>query len=58
MTLVGPGTPLSPALHAYGIRTLGGFKAVNRNAIKAVIANDGGVKAFKEFGEQVLLSAE
>lgn len=58
VTLVGPGTPLSPALHAYGIRTLGGFKAVNRNAIKAVIANDGGVKAFKEFGEQVLLSAE
>ncbi|MEQ8332888.1 DUF364 domain-containing protein [Nisaea sp.] len=58
VTLVGPGTPLSPALHAYGIRTLGGFKPVDRDAIRSVIANGGGVKAFKKFGEQILLSAE
>ena len=58
VTLVGPGTPLSPALHAYGIKTLAGFIAIDRDAIRSVIANGGGVKAFKEFGRQVLISAE
>tara|TARA_E500000305_G_scaffold2246_1_gene2154 strand:- start:1223 stop:2284 length:1062 start_codon:yes stop_codon:yes gene_type:complete len=58
VTLVGPGTPLTPALHAYGIGKLAGFRIVDRDAVRSAIANGGGVKAFKKFGEQVLLSPE
>lgn len=58
VTLVGPGTPLTPALHAYGIRKLAGFKVVDRDEVRSAIAGGGGVKAFKEFGDQILLSAE
>lgn len=56
-TLIGPGTPLSPSLHVYGITTLAGFKVIDREAVRSVIAGGGGVKAFKEFGEQVLMSS-
>ncbi len=58
VTLIGPGTPLTPALHAYGIRKLAGFKVVDRDGVRSAIAGGGGVKAFKEFGDQILLSAE
>lgn len=58
VTLVGPGTPLTPALHAYGIRKLAGFKIIDRDAVRSAIASGGGVKAFKKFGDQILLSAE
>lgn len=58
VTLVGPGTPLSPALHAYGIKTLAGFIPLDRDAIRSAITDGGGVRAFKEFGKQILVSAE
>ncbi len=58
VTLVGPGTPLTPALHAYGIKKLAGFRIVDRDAVRSAIASGGGVKSFKKFGEQILLSAD
>ena len=57
VTLIGPGTPLTPTLHAYGIRKLAGFRIRDRDAVRSAIANGGGVKSFKKFGNQVLLSA-
>ncbi|WP_193170272.1 Rossmann-like domain-containing protein [Nisaea nitritireducens] len=58
VTLIGPGTPLTPALHAYGVRKLAGFRVGDRDAVRSAIASGGGVKAFKEFGDQILLSAD
>lgn len=58
VTLVGPGTPLTPALHAYGINKLAGFKITDHNEVKSAISSGGGVKAFKKFGDQILLSAK
>ncbi|MEO9903566.1 DUF364 domain-containing protein [Nisaea sp.] len=58
VTLVGPGTPLTPTLHAYGIKKLAGFRIIDRDAVRSAIASGGGVKAFKEFGEQIVLSAD
>lgn len=56
VTLVGPGTPLSPALHDYGISRLAGFVAEDRQAIKRIVAEGGGVKLFKPYGKQVVLA--
>ncbi|UUX50531.1 DUF364 domain-containing protein [Nisaea acidiphila] len=57
VSLVGPGTPLSPSLYAYGIQRLAGFVVEDRETTRTVIARGDGVKAFKPFGRQVLLSA-
>lgn len=56
VTLVGPGTPLSTELHSYGIRRLAGFVVEEREQVRAVIADGRGVKAFKHFGRQVLIT--
>ncbi|WP_420404622.1 Rossmann-like domain-containing protein [Nisaea sp.] len=58
VTLVGPGTPLQPALHAYGIQRLAGFVVADRERTREVIAAGGGVKAFKPHGRQVVLTEE
>lgn len=58
VTLVGPGAPLARALHAYGIQRLAGFVVEDRARTRDVIAADGGVKAFKPYGRQVMLSED
>lgn len=58
VSLVGPGTPLSPALHEYGLHRLGGFVVEDRDSTREVIARGDGVKAFKPFGRQVLISED
>lgn len=57
IALVGPGTPLSPLLHEYGIAKLAGFIVENVDAVREVIAAGRGVKDFKAHGRQVLLAA-
>jgi hypothetical protein len=58
VTLVGPGAPLAPALHAYGIHRLAGFIVGDREKTREIIAEGGGVKAFKPYGRQIMLSEE
>ncbi|WP_193179889.1 Rossmann-like domain-containing protein [Nisaea sediminum] len=58
VTLVGPGAPLAPALHAYGIHRLAGFIVGDREKTREIIADGGGVKAFKPYGRQIMLSEE
>jgi len=57
VTLVGPGAPLVPELHAYGIHRLAGFVVEDRERTREAIAGGRGVKAFKPYGRQVMLSA-
>lgn len=58
VTLVGPGAPLAPALHAYGLHRLAGFVVGDREKTREIIAKGGGVKAFKPYGRQIMLSEE
>lgn len=55
VTLVGPGTPLSPVLFDHGIDRLAGYLPVDHDRIEQAIKDGGGVKAFKPFGRNVTL---
>ena len=57
MALVGPGTPLAPALHAYGIESLSGIVFEDPPAVAKLITEGGSVSALKRLGRQVTLTA-
>ena len=53
VTLVGPGTPLSPILHDHGIHRLSGFVVTDSRAMRQVIAEGAGVRRFRHLGRDV-----
>ena len=57
VALVGPGTPLTPRLHAYGIDVLSGLVIENGERALGVIAEGGTMKALKACGRLVTLAA-
>lgn len=58
VALVGPGTPLDPRLHAYGITWLSGFVVEDAERAARVVAEGGATKALKGCGRLVTLAAE
>ncbi len=58
IALIGPGTPLTPRLHAYGIDLLSGFVIEDVERAARIVAEGGAVKALKPFGRRVTLAAE
>ncbi|MBP2227399.1 uncharacterized protein (DUF4213/DUF364 family) [Azospirillum agricola] len=55
IALIGPGTPLTPRLFAYGIESLAGFVAEDRDAVARTIAAGGGSRDFHPHGRMVTL---
>jgi len=55
VAMIGPGTPLTPRLFAYGMESLAGFVAVDRDAVVRTIAAGGGSRDFHPFGRMVTL---
>ncbi len=55
VAMIGPGTPLTPRLFAYGLESLAGFVAVDRDAVARVIAGGGGSRDFHPHGRMVTL---
>lgn len=55
VAMIGPGTPLSPRLFAYGIEALAGFVPQDREAVSGVVASGGGSRDFHPFGRMVTL---
>ncbi len=55
LALVGPGTPLTARLFAYGVETLCGFVAVDAPALAEVILAGGSSKQFHKHGRFVTL---
>ncbi|MCW9034361.1 MAG: DUF2478 domain-containing protein [Rhodospirillales bacterium] len=53
--LVGPGTPLAPDLHVHGIDTLSGLVITDPDGAAQAVAEGGGAKALKKFGNFVTL---
>jgi uncharacterized protein (DUF4213/DUF364 family) len=54
VTLVGPGTPLCPALFGLGFRRLAGFVATDREGCLKAIMEGAGARAFRRFGRAVV----
>jgi uncharacterized protein (DUF4213/DUF364 family) len=54
VSVVGPGTPLSPLLHDRGIKRLAGFVVTNPAALRQAIAEGAGVRQFRHFGRHVV----
>ena len=50
VSLIGPGTPLSPILKQYGINKLAGFIVHKPQELSEMITNGAGVKQFKHLG--------
>ena len=50
VSIIGPGTPMSPLLGRYGVSRLAGFIATNPKKLSNLIARDAGVKQFKHLG--------
>lgn len=57
VSIVGPGTPLCPALFGLGIRRLAGFVVTDREACLKAIMEGAGARAFRRFGRAVLRRA-
>ncbi len=57
ISLVGPSTPLTNRLHAYGIRALSGFIVSDSNACARIVAEGGNARALRAFGRRVTLTA-
>lgn len=57
VTIVGPGTPLCPALFDHGIHRLAGFVAVDADGAFQAVMEGAGARAFRRFGRAVVLSA-
>ena len=55
VAMIGPGTPLTPRLFDYGIESLAGFVAVDREAVARTIAGGGGSRDFHPHGRMVTL---
>ncbi|PWC31104.1 DUF2478 domain-containing protein [Azospirillum sp. TSO35-2] len=55
VAMIGPGTPLTPRLFDYGIESLAGFVAEDREAVVRTIAAGGGSRDFHPFGRMVTL---
>ena len=51
--LIGPSTPLSPALFAFGIDALSGFVATDREGLARVVSEGGAVAALRGYGRYV-----
>ena len=58
ITLVGPGTPLCPALFSRNIPRLAGFVATDREACLKAVMEGAGARAFKRFGRPVILQKD
>jgi len=56
--LIGPSTPLSPALFAVGIDALSGFVATDRDGLSRVVSEGGAVAALREYGRYVTLTRD
>ena len=46
VAMIGPGTPLTPRLFDYGVHSLAGFVAIDREAVVRTIAGGGGSRDF------------
>lgn len=57
VALIGPGTPLAPQLHAYGIEWLSGFVIEDVERAVQAVAEGGAVRALKGCGRLVTLAA-
>jgi uncharacterized protein (DUF4213/DUF364 family) len=57
IALIGPGTSLTPALHAYGVDLLSGFVIEDVERAARIVAEGGAVKALKPYGRRVTLAA-
>ncbi|PWC87182.1 DUF2478 domain-containing protein [Azospirillum sp. TSO5] len=55
VAMIGPGTPLTPRLFDYGVHSLAGFVAIDREAVVRTIAGGGGSRDFHPFGRMVTL---
>lgn len=55
VAMIGPGTPLTPRLFDYGIESLAGFVAIDREAVARTIAGGGGSRDFHPHGRMVTL---
>lgn len=55
VAMIGPGTPLTPRLFGYGIQSLAGFVAIDREAVVRTIAGGGGSRDFHPYGRMVML---
>lgn len=55
VAMIGPGTPLTPRLFAYGLQSLAGFVAEDRAAVARIIAEGGGSRDFLPHGRMVTL---
>ncbi len=53
--LIGPGTPLAPALGHYGVGTLSGLVVEDVPALARMVAEGGSVKKMKRHGRQVTM---
>lgn len=57
VSLVGPGTPLSPILHGQRVNRLSGFVVTNPTAMRQAVAEGAGVRQFRHLGRDVTLEA-
>ncbi|HYB09078.1 MAG TPA: DUF2478 domain-containing protein [Alphaproteobacteria bacterium] len=57
VALVGPGTPLTGRLHAYGVTWLSGFIVEDAGRAASIVAEGGATKALKACGRRVTLVA-
>ncbi|MBP2298386.1 DUF2478 domain-containing protein [Azospirillum picis] len=55
VAMIGPGTPLTPRLFDYGVESLAGFVATDREAVIRTIADGGGSRDFLPYGRMVTL---
>jgi len=53
--LVGPGTPLAPALLDYGVTALAGFVAEDPDGLARCVAEGAGARTLRRFGRDVVL---
>lgn len=58
VAMVGPGTPLTPRLHAYGLHVLSGMVVADPEGIAVAIAEGGAVKAIRPHTRFVTLRAD
>ena len=57
IAIVGPGTPLAPSLHAFGVEVLAGSIVENADRAATVVAQTGGAAALKQACRYVTLKA-
>lgn len=55
--LVGPGTPMTPALHNYGLDVLAGFEIIDAAAAERAVAEGGSLRALRACGRKLSLVA-